>query len=102
MPEPSTSGVTFPGMPPPSPTDAWLRAPLPGIDAALMPAAHALVQAREVVTASLADAEPYELWACPGGARAAELGRSVTVGVERPLDQLRAKAVRGLGLSGSA
>jgi hypothetical protein len=48
MPGPSTSGVTFPGMQPSSPPEAWLRATLPGIDAGLMPAAHALVPAREV------------------------------------------------------
>jgi hypothetical protein len=84
-----------------------------------MPAPHALVQAREDVTASLADAEPQELWACPGG------GLTVTVAIQRALVHLRAtpstsfgeirpvgraglrpttrrRIVRGLGLSGSA
>ena len=56
---------------PPSPPEAWLRGPLPGIDAVLMPAAHALVQARDDIAAGLAGAEPAELWARPGGAAAA-------------------------------
>ena len=76
----------------PSPPEAWLRGPLPGIDAALMPAAHALVQAREDITASLADAEPQELWTCPGGA--------ATAGFR--LRHLSGSLDRGLGLSGSA
>jgi hypothetical protein len=120
MPGPSTSGVTFPGMRLPSPPEARHRRPLPGsIDAALMPAPHALEQARKDDTASLADAEPQELWACPGG------GRTVMVAIQRALVQLRAtlstsfgeirpvgraglrpttrlRIVRGLGLSGSA
>ncbi len=37
----------------PSPPEAWLRGPLPDIDAALMPAAYALVQAREDITARI-------------------------------------------------
>jgi uncharacterized damage-inducible protein DinB len=52
----------------PSPPEAWLRGPLPGIDAVLMPAAHALVQARDDIAAALVDAHASELWATPGGA----------------------------------
>jgi hypothetical protein len=55
---------------PPSP-EAWLRGPLPEIDPLLMPAAHALVQAREDIAAALIAAETDELWARPGGAAAA-------------------------------
>ena len=55
----------------PTPPEAWLRGPLPGIEPALMPAAHALVQARDDLTAGLADAIDTELWARPGGAAAA-------------------------------
>jgi hypothetical protein len=58
-------------MPPPSPPEAWLRGPLPGIDPALMPAAHALVQARDDLSAALAGAETEDLWARPGGAASA-------------------------------
>jgi uncharacterized damage-inducible protein DinB len=58
-------------MRPPSPPEAWLRGPLPGIDPALMPAAHALVQARDDLSAALAGAEVEDLWARPGGAASA-------------------------------
>ena len=58
-------------MAPPSPPEAWLRGPLPGIDPVLMPAAHALVQARDDLAAGLSGAEPGELWASPGGAASA-------------------------------
>lgn len=50
--------------------EAWLSGPLPGVDRALMPAAHALIQARADLTAA-AGATPEELWARPGGAAAA-------------------------------
>jgi len=55
-------------MQPPSPPEAWLRGPLPGIDAVLMPAAHALVQARDDITTALVNAHAEELWETPGGA----------------------------------
>ena len=55
----------------PSAPEAWLRGPLPGIDAVLMPAAHALVQARDDITAALVNAQAEELWATPGGAASA-------------------------------
>ena len=40
-------------MSPLSRPEAWLRGPLPDISPALMPAAHALVQAREDIAALL-------------------------------------------------
>jgi uncharacterized damage-inducible protein DinB len=52
--------------------EAWLRGPLPGIDPALMPAAHALVQAREDIAAA-----------------AAELVAAATAAIDRALEQLR-------------
>ena len=58
-------------MRPPSPPEAWLCGPLPGIDPLLMPAAHALVQAREDIAATLAETAPLELWVRPGGAASA-------------------------------
>ncbi len=58
-------------MSPPSPPEAWLRGPLPGIDPVLMPAAHALVQARDDVAGALVGAQAEELWATPGGAASA-------------------------------
>ena len=47
--------------------EAWLRGPLAGFDPVLMPAAHALVQAREDIQRA-ADATSDELWHRPGGA----------------------------------
>lgn len=52
-------------------TEAWLRGPLPGIDPLLMPAAHALVQAREDIVRAVDGVTVDELWRRPGGAAAA-------------------------------
>jgi hypothetical protein len=79
-----------------------------------MPAAHALVQAREDITSGLADAEPQELWACPGGAASAGFHlRHLSGSLDRLLTYAQGERhtgqfittltiVRGLGLSGSA
>jgi N-acetylglutamate synthase-like GNAT family acetyltransferase/uncharacterized damage-inducible protein DinB len=53
------------------PPEAWLRGPLPGFEAVLMPAAHALVQAREDIQRAVARATSDELWQRPGGAASA-------------------------------
>ena len=58
-------------MSPPSFPEAWLRGPLPDIPAPLMPAAHALVQAREDIAAAVAGADEDDLWVRPGGAASA-------------------------------
>jgi uncharacterized damage-inducible protein DinB len=50
-----------------NPPEAWLRGPLEGFAPILMPAAHALVQAREDIRLAL-DATDDELWQQPGGA----------------------------------
>lgn len=50
--------------------EAWLRGPLEGFHPILMPAAHALVQAREDIRAAI-DATNDELWRQPGGAASA-------------------------------
>lgn len=50
--------------------EAWLRGPLAGFAPVLMPAAHALVQAREDIQRA-ADATVGELWQRPGGAASA-------------------------------
>lgn len=55
----------------PTAPEAWLRGPLPGFEPLLMPAAHALVQAREDIERAAADATLEELWQRPGGAAAA-------------------------------
>ena len=56
------------GNPPP---EVWLRGPLPGLDPLLMPAAHALLQAREDILRLASDADTADLWERPGGAAAA-------------------------------
>ncbi|HEX7241068.1 MAG TPA: DinB family protein, partial [Longimicrobiaceae bacterium] len=48
--------------------EAWLRGPLPGVDPALMPAAHALLGAAEDLERAAAPLTVEELWARPGGA----------------------------------
>jgi uncharacterized damage-inducible protein DinB len=50
--------------------EAWLRGPLGGFEPMLMPAAHALVQAREDIQRAL-NATSDELWRRPGGAASA-------------------------------
>jgi uncharacterized damage-inducible protein DinB len=53
-----------------SPLEVWLRGPVPGIPAPLQPVAHALLQAREELTAALADFPPALLAARPAGVAA--------------------------------
>jgi hypothetical protein len=48
--------------------EAWLRGPLPEVDAYLLPAAHALVQAGEDLASAVAGLDAEQLWARPGGA----------------------------------
>ena len=55
---------------PPS-VEAWLGGPVPGIDPVLMPAAHALLQARRDLERAARGATPAELWERPGGAASA-------------------------------
>ena len=50
--------------------EAWLRGPLEGFAPILMPAAHALAQAREDIRVAI-DATHDELWQQPGGAASA-------------------------------
>lgn len=51
--------------------EPWMRGPIPGIPLLLMPAAHALLMAREDLEHVLAGIAPDELWARPGGAASA-------------------------------
>ena len=48
--------------------EAWLGGPIDGVDAYLMPVAHALVQVRDDVGAVLSRLAPEQLTARPGGA----------------------------------
>lgn len=49
-------------------TEAWLRGPVDGIDAYLLPVAHSLIQAKEDADRIASDLRPDWLWARPGGA----------------------------------
>ena len=49
-------------------TEAWLSGPIPGVDPLLLPAAHALVQARTDILAAASTLGAVQLWARPGGA----------------------------------
>ena len=48
--------------------EVWLRGPVPGIPAELLPAAHALLQTIEDVERTAADLTIEQLWQTPGGA----------------------------------
>jgi uncharacterized damage-inducible protein DinB len=48
--------------------ELWLSGPIEGVDPLLMPAAHALLQTMEDVTAATADLSVEELWQKPGTA----------------------------------
>lgn len=49
----------------------WLRGPVAGVDPMLMPAAHALLQAREDIEQLAATLDEATLWQRPGGAASA-------------------------------
>jgi uncharacterized damage-inducible protein DinB len=51
-----------------SQTEAWLRGPVDGVDAWLMPAAHALIQAREDIEHLIGIVPAERVWAREGGA----------------------------------
>jgi hypothetical protein len=53
------------------PTEVWLRGPVYGIPALLMPVAHALLQAREDVEHAARGVSDEALWMRPGGAASA-------------------------------
>ena len=87
-------------MPPANP-EPWLRGPVPGVPALLMPAAHALLQAHEDVTHVLEMLRPDELWMRPGGAASAgfhirhlagALGRLLTYARGEPLGEAQKQA----------
>jgi len=47
--------------------EVWLRGPVPDVPALLQPVAHALLQAREEVSAVMAGFKEESLWERPGG-----------------------------------
>jgi uncharacterized damage-inducible protein DinB len=75
-------------------SEAWLRGPLAGVPAEIMPAAHALTDAAEEIRAALAGLSPDVLWLRPGGA--ASLGfhvRHVAGSLDRLLTYARGDAL---------
>jgi hypothetical protein len=75
--------------------EAWLRGPVQGVPDELMPAAHAIIDAREEIGAALEGLTVEQLWLRPGGA--ASLGFHARH-VGGSLDRLLTYA-RGGGLS---
>jgi uncharacterized damage-inducible protein DinB len=51
-----------------TPTEAWMRGPVDGIDPMLMPVAHALIQAREDLERMVSEIPSEHVWLRPGGA----------------------------------
>jgi hypothetical protein len=75
-------------------TEAWLRGPVDGVIAELVPAAHILIQAGEELTGAVTDLSPEELWATPGGA--ASVGfhlRHIAGSLDRLLTYARGSAL---------
>jgi uncharacterized damage-inducible protein DinB len=52
----------------PTMTEAWLRGPVDGVPAPLMPAAHSLIDAVEDIERAVEGLSPERLWLAPGGA----------------------------------
>jgi hypothetical protein len=82
--------------------EAWLSGPVAGVDRVLMPAAHALIQARADLDAAARDATPDELWRAPGGAApagfhlrhlAGALDRLMTYARDEPLSERQQSAL---------
>src|SRR6185295_13931094 len=48
--------------------EAWMRGPIEGIAPLLMPAAHALIQARDELQRLVSHIPPEHVWLTPGGA----------------------------------
>src|SRR5882672_5354912 len=76
--------------------EVWLRGPLPGIPALLQPVGHALLQAREEVTALMEGFPEEHLWERPAGVASPGFHLQHLTGV---LDRLFTYAA-GLPLSG--
>jgi len=83
-------------------TEAWLSGPIVGIDPTLLPAAHALVQARTDILAAASTLGAVQLWAKPGGAASVafhlchvqgSIGRLLTYARGEQLDDAQRQAV---------
>ena len=89
-------------------TEAWLRGPVEGVPALLMPAAHALLHAQEDVTDALEGLSVEQIWTSAGGASvgfhvrhlAGALDRLLTYARGEGLSAAQREAVRGEGRPG--
>jgi hypothetical protein len=90
--------------------EAWLSGPVPGVAPALMPAAHALIQARVDLSAAAEGATPAELWERPGGAApagfhlrhlAGSLDRLMTYALGEPLSESQRTALAAESATGA-
>jgi hypothetical protein len=91
--------------------EVWLRGPIPGVEPLLMPAVHALLQAREDLERVAAGATMDELWQRPGGAAAAgyhlqhlagSLDRLLTYARGEGLNEAQRQALAEEGKSGAS
>ena len=89
----------------------WLRGPVPGIDRMLMPAAHALLQAREDIERVAPELSDDRLWTRPGDAASAgyhlqhlagSLDRLFTYARGEALTERQRDALRVEGIPGPA
>ena len=72
--------------------EVWLRGPIAGVQPVLMPAAHALLQAREEIDAALAGLGNVQLSAQPGGAASLVFHvRHIVGSIDRLLSYSRAQ-----------
>jgi uncharacterized damage-inducible protein DinB len=75
-------------------SEAWLRGPVPGVPAELMPVAHSLIDALEEMDSAVADLTTEQLWLRAGGA--ASVGfhlRHVCGSIDRLLTYARGESL---------
>ncbi|MGY3088183.1 putative damage-inducible protein DinB [Hymenobacter sp. UYAg731] len=90
------SSPTFPSAPLPETREVWLRGPLPAVPPLLQPVAHALLQAREELTAAMQYFPPALLNERPGGVASVGFHLQHLAGVlDRTLTYARAEALSG-------
>jgi uncharacterized damage-inducible protein DinB len=89
--------------------EAWMRGPIEGIDAMLMPVAHALVQARDELQQIVSHVPADQVWSRPGGAASigfhvrhlgAALDRLFTYARGESLSDVQKAALRAEGEAG--
>ena len=91
--------------------EAWLRGPVEGFEPLLMPAVHALLQAREDIEGLVASVPAGHVWQRPGGAASigfhvrhlgGALDRLLTYARDETLSDAQKTAARAEGESGPA